>query len=371
MKIKQNFNILVVLLIVCSLFGYGCGEWTDPEAEQYAGTIVDSEFDDPSQSGGEDDPDEPTSGLPEKDDQFYADLRAYRQTPHKKIGGWFGGWSGYGGKRLSSGALSGLPYAVDYACLWLFTTGNGLSIENLHRDAEEFHRRGGVTLMCWSAREIGDGMTPPGQSASALFGTGDAGIAKYAQAIVDTCVKYHIDGFENDLESGGSLSSSRRTMNLFLRELIDRFKIAHQQNPETCAGIVSVDIPRAWWTYWTPLEADVVKDLYMIQWQDYDQCDSQSALNSFVAGMISNNNSAYEQAREKTISTATFERGEGDKSRLLKAINLNYQYSDGFEFAGYGAYHIEYDFPNNSYEYLRECIKAANPTIRDDFNVGF
>ena len=90
-------------------------------------------------------------------------------------------------------------------------------------------------------------------------------------------------------------------MNLFLRELIDRFKTAHQQNPETCAGIVSVDIPRAWWTYWTPLETDIVKNLYMIQWQDYDQCDSQSALNSFVVGIISNNSGAYRCVPTKQV----------------------------------------------------------------------
>ncbi len=357
MKTKQNFNILALLLLMGGLLCYGCSDWTDVEAERYAGTVEDSDFADP----GSDEPGEEGGGLPERPESYYEQLRAYRQSKHKKFGGWFGGWSGFNGKRLSQGSLAALPDSIDYVCLWLFTSGTGLNIENLHRDAAEFHRRGGVTLMCWSAREIGDGMTPQGQSASQLFGTGDEGIRKYAQAIVDTCVKYHIDGFENDLESYGTLSSQKTTMNLFLRELIDRFKIAHQQNPETCAGIVSVDIPRAWWQYWTPLDADVVKDLYMIQWQDYDQCDSQSGLSSFISGMQSNNSAAYEQAKEKTISTATFERGESDKARLKRAVALNYRHTDGFEFAGYGAYHIEYDYSNNNYAYVRECIQIANP----------
>lgn len=372
MKMKYNSGILLLSLLVCTVVCYGCSSWTDDEAKLYADMIEDSDFPDPG--SGEDDPggeDVGNGGLPEEaDDAFYQRLREYRQSDHKKFGGWLGGWTGYSGKRLSQGSLASLPYGIDYACIWLFTSGEGYPIENFHRDAAEFHRRGGVTLMCWSARNIGDGLTPKGQTASAVFGTGDEGIKKYAQAIVDTCVKYHIDGFENDMEGSGPLIQNKKETNLFLNELISRFKKAHEDNPETCAGIVSVDIP-IWGSYvgqhYPILDNDVLEKLYMIQWQSYTEL--QSDMSSYFGTIKNYNTEMYDEVMEKSIITATFEEGDTKKAYLKTGINRNHNY-DGHTPYGYGAYHIEYDF-DNEYKYVRECIKLANPGMPSEFDIMF
>ena len=44
-------------------------------------------------------------------DEYYAALRAYKQTDHQVAFGWFGGWSGEGAYMKSS--LAGIPDSVD------------------------------------------------------------------------------------------------------------------------------------------------------------------------------------------------------------------------------------------------------------------
>lgn len=374
MKTKQNFNILALLLLMGGLLCYGCSDWTDVEAERYAGTVEDSDFPDP----GSDNPSEPeepggSGGLPEQaDEAFYQRLRDYRQGSHKKFGGWFGSWSGYSGKRLSQGSLAALPYGIDFACLWLFNleAAEAADIENLHRDAAEFHRRGGVTLMSWTARAIGDGMTPKGQDAATVFGTGNEGIKKYAQAIVDFCVKYHIDGFEDDLEGGGSLLTNRGNLNLFLKELKTRFQEAHKKNPDTCAGLVAVDIPITYLSNYNYLDEETLKMLDMIQWQTYSEIANTYSLKTDFDRIETAKPNVFDEVIKKSTLTATFERGALDKNALKAHLQNPQLYYSG-DVYGYGAYHIEQDYNETKYEYVRECIELANPEMPKEFSVAF
>lgn len=49
-------------------------------------------------------------------DEYYAALRAYKQTDHQVAFGWFGGWSGEGAYMKSS--LAGIPDSVDIVSIW-------------------------------------------------------------------------------------------------------------------------------------------------------------------------------------------------------------------------------------------------------------
>lgn len=346
MNKKVILRVLSVLL--CATYCCGCSDWTEPQAENFLETSPDK------------------GNAFSYSEKYYENLRNYRKSPHKLMVGWFGGWSGYGNSVPGQGALVTLPDSLDLVCIWLFT-GNGNPIENFHRDVDEFHRRGCKTLMCWSARNLGDGVTPPEWKGreTELYGEGDEGIANYAQAIVDTCVKYRIDGFENDMEGSGPLITNQHQTNLFLRELMDRFEKAHQEHPEDCAGIVSIDIP-VWWSYvskhYPILENDVLERLYMIQWQSYTELDG--SMSSYFSKIHDANPEMFETVMKKSVLTATFERGDVDKARLKTGIQFGHEYY-GVEPVGFGAYHIEYDFTNNDYSYVRECIQMLNPSITE------
>lgn len=346
---KIMLRMLSIALISVCFFAPGCSEWTEPEAANFY-------------------PQDPAVGTSHSySEMYYENLRTYRKSPHKLFVGWFGGWSGYGNGVPGQGALVRLPDSIDMVCLWLFT-GNGNPIENFHRDADEFHRRGSKTVMCWSARNIGDGVTPQewkGREDELYGSSWEEAIPKYAQAIVDTCVRYHIDGFENDMEGSGPLIQNKEQTNLFLRELIKRFRIAHEEHPDDCAGIVTIDIP-IWSSYvnqfYPILENDVLEDLYLIQWQSYTELDR--SMSSYFTNIHDQNPEMFETVMKKSIITATFERGDTDKNRLKTGILYGHKYY-GVEPAGYGAYHIEYDFSNNSYAYVRECLGLANPSVTE------
>lgn len=60
-------------------------------------------------------------------DEYYAALRAYKQTDHQVAFGWFGGWSGEGAFMKSS--LAGIPDSVDIVSIW----DNGTNLSEAQR----------------------------------------------------------------------------------------------------------------------------------------------------------------------------------------------------------------------------------------------
>ena len=79
----------------------GCSDWTESEAKTFPESIV--------------------------SDEYYAALRAYKQTDHQVAFGWFGGWSGEGAFMKSS--LAGIPDSVDIVSIW----DNGTNLSEAQR----------------------------------------------------------------------------------------------------------------------------------------------------------------------------------------------------------------------------------------------
>lgn len=71
MNIYEKISLLYTLCLslLTSIF-VGCSDWTDMEAKSF--------------------PEEVTS------DEYYAALRAYKQSDHQVSFGWYGGWTGDG-----------------------------------------------------------------------------------------------------------------------------------------------------------------------------------------------------------------------------------------------------------------------------------
>lgn len=284
-------------------------------------------------------------------------LKDYFASPHKVMFGWFGNWGG----NLKKNSLMGLPDSVDYVGLWL-CWGN-LSADQ-QADLDAFHARGSKTVMSWTARNIGENITPEGYTAEEYWGfdaTEESRIEaakRYAQAIIDTCTKYRIGGYDLDMEATGTLMnfSQRNVVNEFLRYMRAEYD---KQGKMLC-----VDIPggTGWLSYYDLLDDDVLESLDYIMWQTYEL--GQSGLDNFFDAVKARNPAMFEKVLAKSVITATFERAV-DKHYFYDS-HMTYKNKYGLPHAGMGAYHIEYDYAGTpDYPYVRQAISTQNPPINN------
>lgn len=418
MKNTKNilFGAVLGLFFTFGILGTSCSDWTQMEAEDF--------YVPPTQS-------------------YIDNLGDYQGSPHKLMFGWFGNWAGEGGSM--GNALMGLPDSVDFVSLWLCWGDLNQAQQN---DLKSFQERGGRGYLCWTGRDIGEGLTKdymtladgtvltkeesglsdrdwrykfwsiptevvykpsgepvkptePGEEATAeeLAAYEEALVAyeealaewnetaapykayrdsllnsvkAYANAIVDTCRKYDIDGYDYDMEADGDLCTAADTalINTFFRTLIREFaKDGHHLN---------IDIPggTGWLRYYDMISDDVVKGTQYFIWQTYEL--GHSGLESFFyssgSSVRAHKPHLFKEVFEKSIVTATFERAV-DKHYFLE--QATWVPSFGMDFAGLGAYHIEYDYPDASadevktlgvpanceYPHVRKAISIMNPSI--------
>lgn len=203
-------------------------------------------------------------------------------------------------------------------------------------------------VLCWRAGDIGDNLTPGGNAddvKNEFWGIEEGNeesyieaAKKYALAIVDTCNKYNIDGFDYDIEDDGTLMSSTypERANTFMRTLREEFN--------KTGKMLVADIPGgiSWLRYYDILADDVIESLDYIVWQTYEL--GHSGLDNFFTGsngVKDRHPEVFENVMRKSIITATFERAV-DKHYFTE--QQDYHPSCGIEHGGMGAYHIEYDY---------------------------
>ena len=201
---KIIYGIGISLFFSQGFLNIACSDWTDIEAKDYY--------------------EPPTQG-------YENNLKDYFNSPHKIMFGWFGNWAGKGGSSMQY-ALCGLPDSTDFVSLWL-CWGN-LTVEQ-QADLKDFQAKGSRAVLCWRAGDIGDNLTPGGNDDAvkeAFWGFDPKdeqscieAAKKYALAIVDTCNKYNIDGFDYDIEDWGTLmnSSMPSVPNAFMKTLREEF----------------------------------------------------------------------------------------------------------------------------------------------------
>lgn len=224
-------NILLgtglALMFAFGIMGTSCSKWTEPVAKDYF---------EPQTTG------------------YKENLKDYLKSPHKVMFGWYYNWAGKGGSK--QGCLTGLPDSTDFVSLWL-CWGN-INDAQL-ADLREFQARGSKAILCWRAGDIGDNLTPGGNADDVkeafwgfTFGDVESRVEaakKYAKAIVDTCSKYGVDGFDYDIEDWGSLMDSAHpeVANAFMRTLREEF--------DKDGKMLVADIPggKGWLTFYDVL----------------------------------------------------------------------------------------------------------------------
>ena len=310
--------------------------------------------------------------------KYYSELRAWKQTPHVRGFGWFGGWTAKGTD--SQKYLRMLPDSVDIVSLW---GTHGSLTEAQKTDLKLFREvKGGKVLLCWIVQNLGDQLTPQGKNATDYWvtekGGGDflEGVKAYANAICDTIEKYDLDGFDLDYEPGYGHSGNMATttawisetgnvnMYTFIKTLYDRL------NPK--GRIVVMDGE----PYYMNRATSKMVSYYI--YQAYDEATTARALQKLENGgtfgydeedYLDNweGKSFLTLEFQKYSKTGGFPRYTSSNPEIQK-LDAGRQIMDyatmlmpnGKRIAGIGTYHMELDTEGGSYRFLRQALNAGN-----------
>ena len=345
-----------VFVLLTAFLPVSCEKWTEPEAEDFYTSSV--------------------------TDGYRQNIRDYLQSPHKIFFGWFGNWSGKSPDGVvKEGTLTGLPDSVDLVSLWLVWSS---FTDARISDLREFQAQGRRAVLCWRAGAIGDNLTPeeykdnPGEFWGwSVPGEDEEGnpyeayspqaikyaAEKYAMAIVDTCRKYDIDGFDYDIEdnAGGSQGMWSNTAlgypaNHFMLKLADEF--------DKDGRITMCDIPGPTWGgqgfvgpngYFGALSDEVIPRLKYIAWQTYEE----SNLDNTIRTIRNVHPETGDYAVSISIFTGDFEDGRKEPN-FMRQQEWGARSTENY--AGHGVYHIEKDFKDD-YPRVRKAISIINPPI--------
>ena len=310
--------------------------------------------------------------------KYYSELRAWKQTPHVRGFGWFGGWTAKGTDPQKY--LRMLPDSVDIVSLW---GTHGSLTEAQKTDLKLFREvKGGKVLLCWIVQNLGDQLTPQGKNATDYWvtekGGGDflEGVKAYANAICDTIEKYDLDGFDLDYEPGYGHSGNMATttawisetgnvnMYTFIKTLYDRL------NPK--GRIVVMDGE----PYYMDRATSKMVSYYI--YQAYDESTTARALQKLENGgtygygeddYLDNweGKSFLTLEFQKYSKTGGFPRYTSSNPEIQK-LDVGRQIMDyatmlmpnGKRIAGIGTYHMELDTEGGSYRFLRQALNAGN-----------
>ena len=310
--------------------------------------------------------------------KYYSELRAWKQTPHVRGFGWFGGWTAKGTDPQKY--LRMLPDSVDIVSLW---GTHGELTEDQKTDLKLFQDvKGGKVLLCWIVSNVGDQLTPQGKNATDYWVTEKGGgnflegVKAYANAICDTIEKYDLDGFDLDYEPGYGHSGNMATttawisetenvnMYTFIKTLYDRL------NPK--GRIVVMDGE----PYYMDRATSKMVSYYI--YQAYDEATTARALQKLENG----GTFGYEEVDyldnwegksfltlefQKYSKTGGFPRYTSSNPEIQK-LDVGRQIMDyatmlmpnGKRIAGIGTYHMELDTEGGSYRFLRQALNAGN-----------
>lgn len=302
--------------------------------------------------------------------KYYSELRAWKQTPHVRGFGWFGGWTAKGTDPQKY--LRMLPDSVDIVSLW---GTHGSLTEAQKTDLKLFREvKGGKVLLCWIVQNLGDQLTPQGKNATDYWvtekGGGDflEGVKAYANAICDTIEKYNLDGFDIDYEpnygASGNMANSdwiaesnNVNMYTFIKTLYDRL------NPK--GRIIVFDGE----PYCLATETSKMIDFYI--YQAYHESTTAAALRKITDGGEYLDN--WEGKSFLTLEFQMYSKTGGfprytSSNPEIQKLDAGRQIMDyatmlmpnGKRIAGIGTYHMELDTEGGSYRFLRQALNAGN-----------
>ncbi len=289
-------------------------------------------------------------------DDYYANLRAYKQSDHQVAFGWFGGWNATGS--VASKYLSSVPDSVDFIGIW----GNNWVIENMtpEKTADMKYVQDvkgtkvlGTILLGWVGKMLPDQEWPEDKHEA---------LRLYAQKLSEMVIAVGLQGLDIDYEPtvGGrdDVRDCPRGVDfeVFVEELGKYF------GPQSGTGRLLV------------IDGEVEKVSANIG-KYFDFAIAQAYYDSYgPANLQSRYNSVKNIFKpEQFIVTADFERdwatGGMDYThptlgKMPSLQGMAYWNPEEGRKGGCGTYHMEYEYNHTDveYKYLRQAIQIMNPS---------
>ncbi len=321
-KIVKSLCFAAVAAI--ALGSASCSDWTDPEQEVIQDMV------------------HPNIN---KDEKYWADLRAYKNSDHAVAFGWFGFWDG--GTTKTSTALSNVPDSMDIVSIWSREAMFNLTDKQKKDMAYVQKVKGTKVTFTKFFHKYLDFVPDCGFKEGVID---EANIKYCAKAMADSIHKYNYDGIDLDQEaSSGDVFFKAEAMHIFLKELrcligSDKLILVDgyvNRLDASCAQYVDYAVAQAYAT-----------TSYMSLQSRYDAIAKNFKPEQFI---VTEN---FESYWENGGVTYTDENG----NRLPSALGMAAWNPTQGRKGGFGTYHMEYEFVHNpDYKFLRQGIQIQNP----------
>lgn len=329
----KNFLKYIVAFAIVGAFFAACTDWTDPER-------VTTQH-----------PDQQSPIL--RDNAYYQALREYKKTEHKIAFGWYGSWTAVGASYQTR--LQSAPDSMDIISIW--SQWHSLTPEQ-KADIEFVQKIKGtkVTFTIFS-----DKMPEPFLTEIGGGEYTDEAIEAYAKAYCkDSMDKYSYDGIDVDYEPGyGASGPFVGHDNELFKKLI--LAMSKYVGPKSGTGrLLIIDgVPYA-------VHADIADcfDYGIVQaYQSSGYTDLQTRFDNADKKGWKAEQYIFAENFESYWKDGGVPHSCRDGQRVNSLLGMaRFNPTQGFG-AGFGAYHMEYEYANSSmpYKYMREAIQDLNP----------
>ncbi len=317
----KNIFKSILLVIGIAFLVQSCEDWTMPEAN----VIQD------------------LGGIP-KSEQYYENLRAYKETDHQIAFGWFGFWNG-GTSTSARGAMRSAPDSMDIISNW----GAAYNLTQTMMDDMIYVQDVYGTKVTYTV--FSHNMSNLFKETESPFENKAEHIPAAAKALSDSIAKYGYDGIDFDHEcSRGDLFYDKDNMTTLLREMRKNL------GPDK---LILVDghldyITEEGWTYANYAIAQAYNTSSGARLQTrYD------AISKFVEPgrfIVTEN---FEAHWKNGGSNYTDE----DGNKMPSLLGMAKWHPNEGNKAGCGTYHMEYEYSHDpDYKFLRQAIQIMNPS---------
>ncbi len=350
-----NKNIIFTFILGIILVS-SCSKWTDPTSKSFEEDALKDLYEkrDKLKWEAEEKRDQENKEVYQ---QYLKNLRAYKETDHPIMFGWFNAWQPEAPGKYSK--LSLLPDSMDVVSIW----GNWHSLKQDKIDElREVQEKGTKVIIGWIVQSIGDQIVWGREN----WPEDDyEAIEAYAQAIVDTIAKYNYDGFDCDYEPsyaspwkpGGHCGdivscyrdSGKDKENFFfriMREKLDKHeKVVGKKMLFHLNGSI----------HWLTPSSAKYFDKFVVQsyGSNFGACGSPEDIAQRLS--ISTKQIMFTESFEnKPYNRPTF---TNNYAKLIVSRN--------YDLGGIGVYHINEDSHEQIiYKNVREAINYMNPPIK-------
>ena len=294
---------------------------------------------------------------------YLEDLRAYKESEHPVMFGWFNAWEPASPSVYSQ--LTLLPDSMDIVSIWGTDKMFNLNDEKKEQ-LKEVQAKGTKVIIGWIVHNVGDQVN---YDTRAWPDEPEKAIKAYAQAITDSINKYGYDGFDIDYEP--SYSSPFKPGN-HCGDWSDPWEL--NKALISCSRDSNKEYENLFFkTMRELLGPDKILNINgSIHWLDpvsaehFDYFVVQSYNGSYGGwtNQVLDRLGSVGVTKDQIIYTETFQNNERNRTGFEKYANFVKNSLNG-EAGGIGAFHINEDaLDNNNYQHIRKAISIMNPPIK-------